>query len=72
MYRLWQLSSQVAESWPTALEVLGLNPGPGAQEFSKLIVISCLSIACDLKLESALYLVFYAKASERSWTSLNE
>ena len=31
-----------------------------------------LSIICDVKLEGALYSVFYAEASKRLWTSLNE
>ena len=34
--------------------------------------LSSLSIACDIKLEGALYSVFYSEASERPWTSLNE
>ena len=34
--------------------------------------LSSLSIACDIKLEGALYSVFYAEASKRPWTSLNE
>ena len=31
-----------------------------------------LLIACDVKLEGALYSMFYAEASKRPWTSLNE
>ena len=34
--------------------------------------LSSLSIAYDIKLEGALCSVFYAEASKRPWTSLNE
>ena len=34
--------------------------------------LSSLSIACDIKLKGALYSVFYAETSKRSWTSLYE
>ena len=34
--------------------------------------LSSLSFRCDVKLEGALYSVFYAEASKRPWTSLNE
>ena len=34
--------------------------------------LSSLSIACNVKLEGALYSVFYAEASKRHWTSRNK
>ena len=34
--------------------------------------LSNLSIACDVRLEGALYSVFSAEPSKRPWTSLNE
>ena len=44
------------------------GPGWGAQNFQYTVFhqqkLSSLSIACDVKLEGALYSVFYAEASE--------
>ena len=34
--------------------------------------LSSLLIACDVQIEGALYSMFYAEASKRPWTSLNE
>ena len=52
-------------------KVLRSNAGWGAQEFHQQ-KLSSLSIACDIKLEGALYSVFYAEASKRPWASRNE
>ena len=43
-----QLSSLVVASRPAVLKVSGSNPGWGAQEFSKLTIISINSAACWL------------------------
>ena len=66
-------SGLVVECWPAALKT-GVQTPDGE---SVVIVfhqqkLSSLLIACDIKLEGALYLVFYAEASKRPWTSLNE
>ena len=72
--KLGQLSGLVVECWPAALKALGSNLGWGAQEFSKLTFISRNSAACQsdatLKLEGALYSIFYAEASKKNtlWT----
>ena len=67
---------RVVERWPVALKVLGSNPQMGSPRIFEinfhLQKLSNLSIACDIKLEGALYSVFYAEASKRPWTSLNE
>ena len=48
-----------------------IAPGSSGPKF-KPQFWNFLSIACDVKLEGALYSVFYAEASKRPWTSLNE
>ena len=67
-----QLSSLVEEC---CAEGLGSNPRVGSPRIFKIDFhqqkLSSLLIACDAKLEGALYSVFYAEASKRPWTSLN-
>ena len=57
-------------------EGVGSNLGWGAQEFSKIVLhqqkLSSLSIACNIKLEDALFSALYAEASKRPGTFLNE
>ena len=52
----------------------GCNPRVGSPRIFKIDFhqqkLSSLSIACDIKLEGALYSVFYAKASKILWISL--
>ena len=53
----------------------GSNPGKEPKIFNIVFhqqKLSSLWIACDIKLEGALYSVFYAEASKRPWTSLDE
>ena len=50
----------------------GYEPQVVALDFSKLTSVSSLSIAFSIKLEGCLCSVFYAEASKRPWTSLNE
>ena len=53
----------------------GFKPGVGSPIIFNTVFhqqkLSSLSIACDVKLEGALYSVFSAEASKRPWTSLN-
>ena len=70
-----QLSGLVVVRWPVGLRA-GFKPGAGSPRIFNTIFhqqkLSSLSIACNIKLEGALYSVFYAEASKRPWTSLNE
>ena len=70
-----QLSGLVVERRPAALEA-GVQTTDGEPEIFNTVFhqqkLSSLSIACGVKLEGALYSVFYAEASKRPWTSLNE
>ena len=57
---------------------LGFKPRVGSQRIFTIDFhqqkLSSLAIACNVKLERALYLVFgqfYAEASKEPWTSLN-
>ena len=74
----WQLSGLVVECRPAALlcPVAGVQTHDGEPKIFNIVFhqqkLSSLSIACDIKLEGALYSVFYSEASERPWTSLNE
>ena len=73
---MWQLSGLVVRMLACCAEGLGSNPRWGAQKFFKIgshqQKLSSLSIACEVKLEGALYLMFYAEASYRPLASLDE
>ena len=64
---LGQLSGLVVERWPAALKAGVQIPDREPKIFDIVFYqqkLSSLSIACDIRLEGALYSVFYAEASE--------
>ena len=73
--QIGKLSGLVVERLPATLEA-GVQTQGGEPEIFNTGFhqqkLSSLSIACDVKLGGALYSVFYAEASKRPWTSLNE
>ena len=69
-----QLSGLVARIPAAALKAGVQTPGEEPKFFNIIFhqqKLSSLLIACDVRLEGALYSVFYAEASKRPWTSLN-
>ena len=61
-------SGLVIEFWPPVLKILGFKPGLGSPRIFKIGFhqqkLSSLSVACDVKLEGALYSVFCVEASK--------
>ena len=66
-----QLGGLVVKSFACCAGGPGSTPGWGTQHFQMAFISkisASLSIACDVKPEGALYLVFYAEASKRTHT----